>query len=1104
MTFALQTTDTRRASNKNIGASLVGSVAENAKFYSKRQLARAKAARVLLHSLGCPSVNDLKKIIKMNTIRDNPVTIDDVLIAEKIYGPDIASLKGKTTRRKNRVVVNDVVQIPKELTEAQHRVELCMDTMFVNSMPFLTTISKNIRYRTAQRIKKRRVIHYTNALESVIKWYTRAGFKIAVVHCDREFKPVLDAIRDKHAFTPNYSSAQEHEGSAERNNRVLKERIRATYHRSPFSTLPKRVIEAIVTESAKKLNYFPAEGGCSEYYSPREILHQARLQYDVHCKIPMLSYVLAHNEPKQTNSMSPRALDCLYISPVENTQGGHECYHIQTRSFITRAHVTQVPIPSHIIEEVDRIGAREGIKSLKIHDRKTGSIFYDPGSLAGVEEGTDDSSDSNSDESSDSESESDDDSSRAGVDQGVDPNDIYDDSIDPDPYQGPNQAANQVDTQVDHQSVATNDSVRDSDNDSIQSADADDDDDADSDDEPKRSTRVRHAPSRLTANSLGHLHAQTYETFEYSSEEASVLVMILCTINERAVAEVSKVGAQFVVTYSLKQGIKKFGERGRAAARKEMKQLHDRTCFRPVHKSTLNATERQRTLRSLIFLNEKRDETIKARHCADGSTQRTYMDREAVSSPTVMTESTLLTAVIDAQEGRDVATCDIPNAFVQTEVPERDQEGNRLIMRITGACVDILCEVDPDYNEYVVIEKGQKTLYVHLIRALYGLLVSSMLFYRKLSTALTDDGFVINPYDPCVANKMVNGKQLTITWHVDDVKSSHADPKVNDQFLEWVRDKFGAIGEVKTIRGHVHDYLGMVLDYSVKGQVSIDMSRYVKSMVESFPKEGLKGGTGKTPWNDDLFRVDDTSPRLPPDKAEIFHRVTAQGLFLCKRARPDISPVIAYLTTRVQCSNEDDWSKLCRMMRFLKRTMNDKLTLKADGTNRLLWYVDASFAVHPDYRSHTGATFTMGFGAISSISRKQSMNTRSSTEAEVVAADDIVGAMLWTRQFLEAQGYLVRENVLYQDNQAAMLLESNGRRSAGKRSRHLNIKFFYVHDQKRKGHITIEYCPTDKMTGDYMTKPTHGLKFEEHRQSIMNLPLAMQMVMISMFFPSST
>ena len=180
------------------------------------------------------------------------------------------------------------------------------------------------------------------------------------------------------------------------------------------------------------------------------------------------------------------------------------------------------------------------------------------------------------------------------------------------------------------------------------------------------------------------------------------------------------------------------------------------------------------------------------------------------------------------------------------------------------------------------------------------------------------------------------------------------------------------------------------------------------------------------------------------------------------------------------------------MMKFLRQTKGDCLTLKSDGERSAKWHVDAAFAVHPDFRSHTGGTLSLGKGAVTSISRKQGLNTRSSTEAEVVAADEVVGPMLWTKLFLEAQGYPLKESILYQDNRSAMLLETNGRKSVGKRSRHLNIRFFFVTDQQEKGHIQIRYCPTDEMVADYQTKPLHGRKFKDFRQQIMNLPMSTQ------------
>ena len=202
-------------------------------------------------------------------------------------------------------------------------------------------------------------------------------------------------------------------------------------------------------------------------------------------------------------------------------------------------------------------------------------------------------------------------------------------------------------------------------------------------------------------------------------------------------------------------------------------------------------------MESLLFLTEKRDKTIKSQHCANGTTQCAYMEHNEVMSPTMSMEGTLLTTVIEAQEGQDITTCDIPNAFVQTHVEEKDKDGNQTIMKMRGVCVDILCEIDLIYQDYMATKGNQRELYVHITRAIYGMLVSGMLFYHKLTKALLSYSFDLNPYDLCVVNKMVNSKQLTICWHMDDLKSSHINPKVNDKFLQWIKDTFGQLSEVK-------------------------------------------------------------------------------------------------------------------------------------------------------------------------------------------------------------------------------------------------------------------------------------------------------------------
>ena len=121
--------------------------------------------------------------------------------------------------------------------------------------------------------------------------------------------------------------------------------------------------------------------------------------------------------------------------------------------------------------------------------------------------------------------------------------------------------------------------------------------------------------------------------------------------------------------------------------------------------------------------------------------------------------------------------------------------------------------------------------------------------------------------------------------------------------------------------------------------------------------------------------------------------------------------------------DEGDWEKLICLLRYLNGTQETKLVLSAEKLSVIKWFVDAAFAVHTDFKSHTGAVMTFGQGAVQSLSRKQKLNTKSSTDAELVGADDAAVMILWTMLFLEAQGYKVEKNVLYQDNKSAILLE---------------------------------------------------------------------------------
>jgi hypothetical protein len=318
-------------------------------------------------------------------------------------------------------------------------------------------------------------------------------------------------------------------------------------------------------------------------------------------------------------------------------------------------------------------------------------------------------------------------------------------------------------------------------------------------------------------------------------------------------------------------------------------------------------------------------------------------------------------------------------------------------------------------------------IYVKLEKALYGTLQASLLFWKNLSGYLIEQGFALNPYDECVANKIINGKQCTIVWHVDDLKISHEDSAVTQSIVALLQEKYGSEDAPVTVTyGKVHDYLGMTLDYSKTGKVIINMTRYVTDLLNNVP-EDMWEGISATPAAGHLYEVNSSAELLDKFMSEKFHTLTAKLLFLSKRARPDLQQAVGFLTTRVKNPDVDDWKKLKRVIQYLRGSQDLNLTLEADSTHVIKWWVDAAFAVHRDMRSQTGMTMTLGKGSVYASSLRQKINTRSSTEAELVGVDDAMGMILWTRLFLENQGYEVRNTKIYQDNQSAALMERNGK-----------------------------------------------------------------------------
>ena len=1117
--------------------------------FTRREVEEARAAREAQGMMGHPTDRDFLGMVRANMIHNCPVTASAAENANRIFGPDLAGVRGRTVRRPPEAVRTDYVQLPRVIMERYRVVVLTADVMFVNKVPFLVSQSRGLNLITCEFLPGKRTAKSLAArIDDIKHLYARGGFVVGTILMDNEFEKVRPLVP---GLNLNTTAAKEHVPEIERRIRLIKERGRALLNTLPYKKMPQLILIELIYHVVLWLNAFPSTSGVSETLSPREIVLRHRLDFAKHCRAPFGSYCEAHDEPAPTNNMISRATPSIVLGPTGNLQGTYKFFSLTTGKKIKRRQFTRYPMPDSVIAKVEQF-ARAGVVpgALDFADR-SGILFEwnedidaSPGDLVeedyvpypavtaefpGVDLARDaigptveddvephgrpeDAAalnadilpvdiagvgraaiiDAHADEIAQGYDNDDDDGIIAVGDLPPPHRAAYNDAIrfDTDEHESDTDGSN------DNASTVASDEESDDDE-----GDSDDDDDNDDDDDHgddinaneaeamglRRSRRANKGRTQRYANYTLLLNAR--RAARGGPKRATIKDGIMMFSSDdisdaKPVRVEDRLEYAFGVIlqqYSIGAGLRKFQERGEKGVTKELSQMHNMAVFAPIMKTDLTPEEKKKAISSLMFLKEKRDATIKARFCADGRKQRGDWTKQETTSPTVSNESVFLTSVIDAHERRDVGCYDIPGAFLHADSDED------ITMVLKGRLAELMVQVAPNlYRKYVTVDKRNvPILYVKIQKALYGLLRSALLFYKKLVGDLEGNGFVLNPYDPCVANKMINGAQMTVCWHVDDLKVSHVDPQEVTKFGAWLSNTYGIA--VAEHRGKVHDYLGMILDFTMEGHVIINMTEYIKTILSDFPED--ISGTRTTPAGDHLFQVRDPSEArlLPEEQATSFHHAVAQLLFLSARARRDIQPVTAFLTTRVKSPDEDDWGKLKRLLQYLKGTLHMPLILSADSMTMPRWWVDAAFAVHDDCKSHTGAGMSLGRGMAMSYSWKQKINTKSSTEAELVGVDDSLAYILWARYFLQEQGYDMEPSLLYQDNMSAILLETNGKASSSKRTKHIKVKYFYIKDKIDQDEIVVEHCPTDQMWTDINTKPKQGAVFREFRGQVMGI-----------------
>jgi hypothetical protein len=498
----------------------------------------------------------------------------------------------------------------------------------------------------------------------------------------------------------------------------------------------------------------------------------------------------------------------------------------------------------------------------------------------------------------------------------------------------------------------------------------------------------------------------------------------------------------------------------------------DKEVFKFIKKKDLTKEQISKIIGSFLFLKEKFKanglfEKLKSRLVARGDMEfGTLMD---ISSPTASLQAVLMIAAIAAKECRHVKTADVPGAYLNADMEEE------VHMSLDEFLTSLLVAIRPELEEFVG-DDGKLT--VLLEKAMYGCDESARLWNKTFSEFLVGEGFEINPVEPCVFNKNCNGIQCTICLYVDDLMITCKDEDIINQIIISLQKRFPGINPVE---GKVHPYLGMLFDFTTVGEVKVSMEHYTKELLAQYKVEGKVNA----PALPNLFEIKE-SPLLSEKERKKFHSIVAALLYLAKRTRPDVLTTVSFLSTRVTKATENDSKRLDRLLKYLNYDPSSGIVLKpGDQPLSINASIDASYGVHEDGKSHSGLCIALGEGPVFVRSSKQKIVSKSSTEAELISLSDGCSQIIWSRDFLIGQGYDVSAATVYQDNMSTISMVKAGKPTSD-RSRHINVRYFFIKDRVDSGEIAIQYLPTDEMTADILTKPLVGEKFRKLKAKLLN------------------
>jgi len=539
-----------------------------------------------------------------------------------------------------------------------------------------------------------------------------------------------------------------------------------------------------------------------------------------------------------------------------------------------------------------------------------------------------------------------------------------------------------------------------------------------------------------------------------------------------------------VFNLTIDEAIAKHNHLAHDAINSELQQMLTYKVWQYVHKSDLSTEQKRSLIPSSIFIKEKLNasgvfEKVKARIVAGGHRQK--RDSHDVYSPTADI-TTLFTVIhLSIIMKHHIRTIDIRAAYLHADI-----DNNNTYMALPKALTPMLIKLDESAKEFV---GDDNTVCVKLNKALYGLIQSAKLWNELITKVLTKHEFKTqNNIDHCLFVKHDAAGLKIVVLTVDDlfISSNTLEGLV---YIENIMRKHFKDIVVQNIDKHNNiSHLGLNINYDLQqGIVKITQPKYIHQLCHD--SDTVLDTSVTYPILPSDIEADNKS--VPHDADEnvdtteylsTLHRL----MYLATRSRPDILFATTYLSTKSHKPKRRHMTALSRIISYVSNTQNLALTYKSDPLHPVT-YIDASFNLHDDAKSHTGAIFKLSAdsGAVIAKSSKQKTVTDSSAGAELIALQHSVKRATWLRAVIQFITQSSHDMIIMQDNQSAIKLTTTDAPTRSGKGKWLNLRFNYIKNLCEEGEIIIEYSPTDEMIADFMTKPIVGSAFFKLRNLIL-------------------